>query len=333
MITDIPTSTDFQEAGINLLNLAWDSTVSLLSDRILDGSQFRNNVAASAKYWRSAQPILTSSLSLVQQSIEFYLKSKIAQISPYLLLAGTPSNFPKNSSSQDTSFSDFRSIDAQDLIRVHDTVSNNRLSREFCQWYDDLRRLRNKVMHTVDKAILITDKDVLIKVLEGCEYCIGAHAWIQTRSKYLMSSPGKQLLEDNPLDHIDDKDVAAYHLGQLQSEILTVIEYLEPRYSEKFFGFQKKKRRYICLHCLSIKQQDVFFEYKDVEEVWLNTAQLDSEYPNTIHCIICDGHYLIKAAKCVYCGNNVVDAQNGLCLSCTYSVPKGIELQISRNWD
>jgi hypothetical protein len=34
VITDIPTSTNFHEAGINFLNLAWDSTVSLLIDRI-----------------------------------------------------------------------------------------------------------------------------------------------------------------------------------------------------------------------------------------------------------------------------------------------------------
>ena len=34
MITDIPTSTDFQNTALNLLNLAWDSTVGLLSDRM-----------------------------------------------------------------------------------------------------------------------------------------------------------------------------------------------------------------------------------------------------------------------------------------------------------
>lgn len=327
MITDIPTSSDFQNAGINLLNLAWDSTVSLLMDRIFDGVEINTNLPVSDNYLKSAQPILASSLSLVQQGIEFFLKGKIAEVSPYLLISGTPSNFPKNSHKQNTSFSDFRTIDAQDLIRVHDTVSASRLSDEFCQWYDELRRLRNKLMHTVDKTIAITDKDVLIKIMEGCEYCVKPLAWVTIRNQYLMNSPSEHLLRDFPLEHIDDKEKTAYHLGQLQSEIMTVIEYLEPQHSKRFFGFNKKQHRYICLNCLSIREHETFFEFKDIEEVWLNTAQIDKTHPDFVHCIFCDGNYLIKREKCPHCGKDVLDAHNGLCLSCTGFIPKNVELQ------
>jgi hypothetical protein len=329
VITDIPISSDFQNAGINLLNLAWDSTVSLLMERIVDVAEVKANSPVSDLYWKSAQPILASSLSLVQQSVEFFLKGKIAEVSPYLLISGTPSNFPKNSHKQDTSFSDFRTIDSQDLIRVLDTVSTNRLPDEFCQWYDELRRLRNKLMHTVDRTIAITDKDVLIKVMEGCEYCIRPRSWVEIRSQYLMNSPGKHLLQDVPLEHIDDNEETAYHLRQLQSEIMTVIEYLEPQYSKRFFGFQKKQRRYICLNCLSTREHDTFFEYKNIEEIWLNSAQFDKSHPDIVHCIFCDGDYRIKREKCKNCGNDVLDAHNGLCLSCTGFIPKNIKLQPS----
>jgi hypothetical protein len=330
MITDIPTSSDFQNAGINLLNLAWDSTVSLLIERIVDVEKIKESLPVSDNYWKSAQPVLASSLSLVQQSIEFFLKGKIAETSPYLLISGTPSSFPKNSHKRNTSFSDFRTIDAQDLIRVHDTVSDNRLSDKFCQWYDELRRLRNKLMHTVDKSIAITDKDVLIKVMEGCEYCIGPLSWKRIRDEYLMNSPSGHLLQDDPLDHIDDKEITAYHLRQLQTEIMTVIEYLEPQYSKRFFGFHKKQHRYICLNCLSIRNHDTFFDF-DIEEFFLNTAQIDKSNPDIVHCIFCDGNYLIKREKCKNCGNNVLDAYNGICLSCTgYIVPKDDEVQPSR---
>ncbi len=333
MITDIPTSSDFQNTGINLLNLAWDSTVSLLMERIFDGTEIKSNSPISDIYWKSAQPILASSLSLVQQGVEFFLKGKIAEVTPYLLIAGTPSNFPKNSYKQNTSFSDFRTIDAQDLIRVLDTVSANRLSEEFCQWYDELRRLRNKLMHTIDSTIAITDKDVLIKVMEGCEYCIKPRSWVNIRSQYLMNSPSGHLLQGVPLEQIDDSEKTGYHLGQLQSEIMTVIEYLEPQYSKRFFGFHKKQHRYMCLNCLSIREQEYFFEYKDIEEVWLNTAQFisaDLLQPNVVHCIFCNGNYLIKREKCTRCDNDVIDAHNGLCLSCTHSIPKNVELQSSR---
>lgn len=330
MITDIPTSSDFQNAGINLLNLAWDSMVSLLIDRIFDGVEIKTNLPVSNNYWKSAQPILASSLSLVQQSVEFFLKGKIAKISPHLLISGTPSNFPKNSHKQNTSFSDFRTIDAQDLVRVHDTVSDNRLSDEFCQWYDELRRLRNKLMHTVDKTIAITDRDVLIKVMEGCEYCVAPLSWVKIRNEYLMNSPSGHLLQDVPPEQIDDREKTAFNLGQLQSEIMTVIEYLEPQYSKRFFGFYKKQHRYTCLNCLSIRQHETFFEYKDDEEVWLHTAQIDKSHPDIIHCIFCNGNYLIKREKCKNCKNDVLDAYNGLCLSCTRYIRKDIEVQPSR---
>jgi len=82
MITDIPSSSDFNAAGINLLNLAWDSTVSLLIERIVNVDGIYESSPVSDKYWESAQPILASSLSLVQQSIEFFLKAKISEVSP-----------------------------------------------------------------------------------------------------------------------------------------------------------------------------------------------------------------------------------------------------------
>jgi hypothetical protein len=67
-----------------------------------------------------------------------------------------------------------------------------------------------------------------------------------------------------------------------------------------------------------------------MEEVWLNTAQVGLEHQDIVHCIICEGNYLIKREKCVFCDNDVIDAHNGLCLSCTSSIPKDAELQTSR---
>ena len=130
------------------------------------------------------------------------------------------------------------------------------------------------------------------------------------------------------MEQISDGERAAYHLQQLQIEMMTVIEYLEPQYSKLFFGFQKEEHRFICLHCLSVRQQDAFFDYKDYE---LNTAQIVNTQPslNVVHCIFCSGDYLIKREKCKYCGNEIADADNGLCLSCTQHIPKDLKVQPS----
>ena len=330
MITDIPTPTDFHEAGINLLNLAWDSTVSLLIDRIESPGELNTDYLASDEYWKSAQPILTSSLSLIQQSVEFFLKGKIAEVSPYLLITSNPANWPKGSDKGNASFSDFRTIDSQDLIRVHDIVSKTRLSDPFRQWYEELRRLRNKLMHTVDTTISVTDQNVLVKILEACDYCINPRSWIRTRNQYLRYIPSEHILNEFPPEAMDENVKTAYRLGKLQREIMTVIEYLEPRYSKKFFGFNKRERRYICLYCLSCRENEYFFEYKDLEQLYLHSAQIVdriSPSSNTICCIFCNGQYLVERKQCSNCGENMIDAQNGLCLSCTPSIPIDVDLQ------
>ena len=328
MIIDVPTSADFKNAGINLLNLAWDSTISLLIQRsdYRDISQFS---LVTERYWKASQPILSSSLALVQQGVEFFLKGKIAEVSPYLLLAGQPSGFPKNSNKQNTSFSDFRTIDAQDLMRVYDTFCEVRLSDEFHQWYDELRKLRNKLMHTVDKTIAINDKEVLIKILEASDYCINPRSWIDIRSQYLMKSPDEYLFQDVP---IGDDERIAYHLDQLQREIMTSIEYLAPEHGKRFFGFQKSENRYLCLHCLSVRAGEHGFDFSDADNILLFTAQiLDSGLSpfDLVHCIFCEGNYRYKIEKCKNCGNMIADAKNGLCLSCMEYIPKGTELQKS----
>lgn len=85
MILDIPSSDDFRLAADDLLNLAWDNATTLLLDRIEtaelmeslteDGEGTSNIVReGDDEYWRAAMPSLSSSLSLVQQAIEFFLK-------------------------------------------------------------------------------------------------------------------------------------------------------------------------------------------------------------------------------------------------------------------
>lgn len=67
------------------------------------------------------QRILTS-LIIAQQGIELALKAKLVAISPFLLIAGNPSEWPRAADETGVSFSDFRAIDAQDLIKVYNTV-------------------------------------------------------------------------------------------------------------------------------------------------------------------------------------------------------------------
>lgn len=79
MIINIPTKADFDESANNLLNLAWDQITALLneysqlSDTFYD-TQF--DESDKTRYWNAARQTLTTSLTLIQQAVEFFYKKE-----------------------------------------------------------------------------------------------------------------------------------------------------------------------------------------------------------------------------------------------------------------
>jgi hypothetical protein len=102
--------------------------------------------SAQRDYHAASQRSLANALAIIQQAQELGLKSRIAAVSPYLLIAGDPRGWPKNSAG-DLSFSEFRTIDASDLIRVHNTVCSTGVDDRFVQVFEDTRRRRNLIVH------------------------------------------------------------------------------------------------------------------------------------------------------------------------------------------
>ena len=164
MIIDIPREADYEKTALDLLNLAWESVLKLAVE--LDEAKDYGNDVAEDIYWNACQSQLATAASLVQQGFEFLLKGKIIAVSPYLLINGTPRDWPKGCTKADTPFAKFYSIDAQDLVRVHDTVANNRLPENIVTLFEDMRTLRNSIMHTVDSRLKVEVKQVVCAILE-----------------------------------------------------------------------------------------------------------------------------------------------------------------------
>ena len=171
MITEIPSADDFKQSGIAFLNLAWDSAAQLhfQFEDAKEGYWYENEDAFEKEvpdqYWAAAQRPLATAVTLVQQGLEFLLKGRIAEVSPFFLISRSPAEWPKGCTSSDTRFADFKTIDAQDLVRVHDTVASAKLSEEIVKKFEFLRRQRNTIMHTVDREVRFTAFDIFRDVL------------------------------------------------------------------------------------------------------------------------------------------------------------------------
>lgn len=315
MIIDVPTGDDFKSAGIDFLNLAWDTLISL-STKLKDAEYFYNvyysdeneeviDQLSSEQYWKQAQRPLSTALSLIQQGTEFLLKGHIATVSPYLLISGDPSNYPSKSHERNIRFSEFKTIDAQDLVKVYNTVSTGRLPDNFRQRFEDLRSKRNIIMHTVDPELYIKTKNLFVEILEICHYLIEPNSWIKIRGQFIQNEPESVLYSPETRE--------LFNL-RLALEINLVIDLLTPSENNKYFNFNKKTRRYFCPSCYSGFRED----YEDEQIPRL--AQLIPNEPtsNTIYCLVCNESYEVLREDCTAedCLGNVIDPDDGTCLTC-----------------
>lgn len=300
MIEGIPNSADFRDTGKAQFDFAWDIAVSFLKLFDEAGEYLVEVEGDEASFWNAAKQRLLTALAITQQGVELIVKSKIMDISPYLLISGSPSTWPKPKGGKPVAFSDFRTIDAQDLITTHNTFADNLLSPEFVESFDSLRSLRNRIMHTVDKTLKVTALEVTTKILEMHEFLLPEENWIATRREFLSDSPASQL-------YSSDGDQA-----QVVWEFFILFSSLKPAQVQKFFGVNKKERTYICPECK--------YDCGDYTEIDPKYAVLRPNKPNSklLYCFVCRICHPVSREDCTTdgCKGNVISDEYGTCCTC-----------------
>jgi hypothetical protein len=168
VIVDIPNEDDFFESGLSMLNLAWTAAASLYIDlEYSEVNELNESENAEQAYWQAAQHQISVALALSQQGIELLLKGRIVKVSPFLLLTGGPRDWPAGCNEKNTPFADFRTIEAHELVRIHDAVALERVSESFKHQFENLRRFRNLIFHSVDKRLKLTAEDVFRTIIEA----------------------------------------------------------------------------------------------------------------------------------------------------------------------
>jgi len=297
MVTDIPSPELFAAYGKDYLNLSWTNSISVILDfedaEPWDGLKGEDE---REDYYASARHELTTAISLAEQGAEFLLKSRIAEVSPWLLISQSPQDWPRRCNTEDIPFSRFRTVDAQDLIKIHDTMCATRLSESFREFFERIRTERNSIIHTVDETISVSISRVLGYVLEVVEHLVGQHQWLAVRREYLENERHSLVY---PL----------YSNAQIVREMAQVVDVLDPSKLIKYFGFDKKQRRYICPSCAREDESGITEP---------RTAQLFPNEPTGINvrCFVCEEDFEVERVDCegADCKGNVI--YEGECLTC-----------------
>jgi hypothetical protein len=205
MIVGVPDHQTLKETAIGWMNLAWDTAIEEARhfqdvEYLYVGIEQEHGAdvaqTAIAKHWRAKQLKLNNAFSLLQQSLEIALKARIAEVSPFILIAGDPRTWPKpKDGSNLIDFSSFRTIDAVQLCGAANAVSAAPLSKDFTEFYDRLRQSRNKIAHLNASAIIIEVKSLLLDILTAQRHLFPDVRWTTFRHEYLRST-----------EQYDDKD-------------------------------------------------------------------------------------------------------------------------------
>jgi len=309
MVFDVPSSDDFFQMGNSLIHSAWDSLVQLQKE-YEEHLEFSSDSEFELKYLEHSKPVLMSAFTLVQQAVEFFLKGRIADVSPYILIANDGRSWPKKADKTDISFMDFRTIDAQDLIKIHNTFREERLDDGFTTWFNQMRNIRNKIIHSVNAKNSIQPPELANAILTAHEYFFGCQGWIDSRFEYHSKLPS------NDLQLLDKEELEGYRYFEVHEELSLVINALPPSHVKRFFGFNPKSKSFECNYCEAKFNQIYFYEAERWKLHNIDTLIKSSDNNFTYNCFVC-GHSLeILNASCVDCREIKINKENGKCIWC-----------------
>lgn len=303
MIVDIPTAADFQAAGLKQVHLAWQIAMQSVHD--FDEATYykladETPEEAAEEFWLRSQPTLANAYSLIQQGMELALKGRIAAVTPYLLI-GDPKDWTKSAASSAVSFGEFHTLDAADLVRVHNSVAAPPLDDRFKAFFDEVRRDRNKIMHSSAPGTF-TPGQVVRTLLVAIEALFNDVPW------------PRRLLEMEYESKFASLGFIDSARNNVLREIATAIRHLKPAEAKRFFGYDDDRRGYVCPHCYVAAN-------RDYQDEWPHLAQLTTKVRGAteLYCLVCEQTTTTERRPCSdeECKGDVV--AQGMCLTCTQS--------------
>ncbi len=281
MIQKAPKASKLLSSGKELLNLSWRLVMDIVcqqqEDWFSELPQKQKNM-----YWKNARRDFLTAHTLLVQGIELIIKSRIASVSPLLLIE----RLSDNSIQEDGNFSDCKTIQESVLVSYHNKVSEKKISSVFDTKFKKMLNLRNEIIHletnkhTKISEIKLLANNVLTNIMYVSEELI-REKWFKIREEFL----------EDVVYIYDDGDITARILlcreFNALKNTLTASEY------GRFFHHSIKAENYYCIKCYDKCGWSLEREFENYK-----FAVIDPKDQTQMYCPVCDSHFAYKKYKC-----------------------------------
>jgi hypothetical protein len=300
MMLNVPKGEEFLEAGRETMNFAWSTCLEPVKDLHWYGESAgypADGEESERRYWVAEKRSQLICMTLVHQATELFLKGMICEISPYLLLADGAPKWPSPYAEQPIDLAELRTIDAQDLVRTVDSVSALRLSEQFRVRFEKLRRSRNLGVHSTGSSLEVKPAEIVEAILFIHRELFPNRSWTEVR---------RGALENGRDSELSGVEAAT---NTLSLEVQLACGLLRPAHVKAYFGFEKKKKRYMCPQCHWAAYTKAGFDVK------LATLISRKVGETLLFCPLHPDPIEVERNQCGHCGDDVEHEGFG-CLSC-----------------
>ncbi len=299
MITNLPTYDDFEIVAKECFIQAFNLLFKVFDNYEEYNDEVIHDEVKLEELWKYNNGTLRTSIILLHQGIETYLKGVVVRTSPFLLVEQKASDWPTLPKSLDKDYDTLFTIAGENLLHTFCAVTEIVVTTEMISFIESVRQKRNKAIHGASK-LTTTAKDLLQDILQAYTYFFGKDKWFIDL---------KDFNYQNPLFGYFDweyEDLMSYKYLDFVESILGI------KQLNKYISFNTNGRRYFCPSC----KNEIDHKYGDLKSKW---AFLNPNSPSStlIHCINCNKENTVIREECKEedCKGNVID-EDDICLTC-----------------
>lgn len=303
MINNLPTYLDFENVSKQCLTQAFNLLYKVYEDYNEANDDVIRTEVSLDQIWEHNSGTLRTSLILLHQGVETFMKAVVCKTTPLLLIEKSRIDWPTLPSRTDKDFDSLYTISGEALLTTFCAVpSEITINENLIQFIESIRQKRNEAIHGANK-VTVTAIELLDSILNAYTLFFGKDTWFIESCHFNFT---------NPLFGYFDwgfEDAVSYRYLDFALNVLG------KKKLNKYLKTDILGRAYFCPEC----KRTIDKEFGQLESKW---ALLKPNKPesNIIHCVNCDVEFIVIRRNCsvAECKGNVIHEYDDeiTCLTC-----------------